>query len=285
MTTVRFKQIYLLACIALIICGVSSCNDHDIPDSPQKETIKEEVGLPSFDQVDKCTIFSTRVMSYNVHNCKGTDNVVDYKRVADVITAHKVEAVALQELDSMTTRYPNQDVLKNLADYTDMYPTFGAAIDRRGGKYGVGVLTRERPISHFTIPLPCSSEPRVLLVVELENYYFCSTHFSLLADYRLQAADIIIEEVEKLNKPVIVAGDLNALRSEPSIQTLAEHFYILVKQGYTNTFPSGSPTKEIDYICVYKDKGAGVVVEKSWVLNLPVISDHRPTVADFTVCQ
>ncbi len=282
---VMFRPIYRALCAIVILCSIGSCNDCDLPDAPQKEETKERAELPSFDQIEEQTLLSARVMSYNVRNCKGTDNVVDYKRVADVIAAHKVEAVAIQELDSMTTRYPNQDVLKNLAEYTGMYPTFGAAIKHRGGKYGVGVLTREKPISHYTVPLPCSSEPRVLLVVELESYYFCSTHFSLHAEYRKQAVDIIIEEMQKLNKPTIVAGDLNALRSEASIQTLAKHFYILEKQGNVNTFPSGSPTKEIDYICIYKDKGASVVVSESWVSQIPIFSDHRPIVADFTICQ
>lgn len=242
-------------------------------------------GLPPMQGGGQSKIFRTRTMSYNVRNCKGTDDVIDYKRVADVIATYNTDAVALQELDSMTTRYQNQDVLKNLADYTNMYPTFGAARDYKGGKYGVGVLTKEKPLSHYCVPLPCSSEPRVMLIVELENYYFCSTHFSLLAEYRVKAAEIIIEEAKKLDKPMIIAGDLNAQHGSEPIEMLSEHFYFYEKSGVANTFPAGAPTKEIDFIALYKDRGAEAVVNEHWVPYAPVASDHRPVIADFTICE
>ncbi|MBR1961941.1 MAG: endonuclease/exonuclease/phosphatase family protein [Alistipes sp.] len=248
-------------------------------------TTLEGVGLPAFSGDVETAVFLTRAMTYNVRNCKGTDDVVDYKRVADAIAKYDSDVVALQELDSLTTRFPGQDVLKNLADYTGMYPTFGAAIDRSGGKYGVGVLTKERPLSHYRVPLPCSSEPRVVLVVELEDYYFCCTHFSLHAEYREQAVEIIIAEAQKLDKPMILAGDLNATRDQESMQLLSQHFHIFEKKGSPNTFPSGAPTKEIDFICLYKGRGAEAVVSEHWVPYLPIISDHRPVVIEMLVCE
>ena len=246
----------------------------------------ETESLPPYDKVEESRIFRFRAMCYNIHNCIGTDDVYDEQRIADVINAAKVEAVAVQEVDSMTTRNTiKRDVLKNLGIKTGMYPTFGAAIDYKGGKYGVGVLTKEKPISYYTVPLPCSDEPRVLLVVELENYYLCCSHFSLKAEYRTEAVSIITEEAKKLNKPMILAGDFNAKRDESSIQTLAEHFEIFEKQGPKNTFPSGTPNREIDYFCLYKDNGAMAVVNESLVVSETVASDHRPIIIDMTVCE
>ena len=46
-----------------------------------------------------------RVMSYNVRNCKGLDLKLDYDRCADVINRAQPDIVAVQELDSMTSRY------------------------------------------------------------------------------------------------------------------------------------------------------------------------------------
>ena len=135
---------------------------------------------------------STRVMSYNVRNCTGIDNIHSIERIAQIITAAEVEAVALQEIDSMTMRYPGEDILSDLATQTKMHPTYGASIDFRGGKYGIGILTKEKPISWQRIPLPCRSEPRSLLIVELQDYYFCSTHLSLHAEDRLSSAEIIL---------------------------------------------------------------------------------------------
>ena len=247
-------------------------------------TTLESVSLPSYDDVEQSRIFKMRAMCYNIHNCTGTDDLYDEQRIADIINAADVEAVAVQEVDSMTTRHP-VDIMKNLGIKTGMYPTFGAAIDYKGGKYGVGVLTKEKPISYYTVPLPCSDEPRVLLIVELKNCYFCCSHFSLLAEYRTEAVNIIIEEAKKLNKPMILAGDFNAKRDDSSIQTLAEHFEVFEKQGPKNTFPAGTPNREIDYICLYKDDGAMAVVSQSLVVPEAVASDHRPIIIDMTVCE
>lgn len=280
-----------ISTLLFVCCGVVCCGDSDTPvvappDEPAQpqEPISQGVTLPSFDDIAQTYIFRLRAMSYNVHNCGGTDGVVDYERVADAITAHNVDAVGLQELDSVTTRRP-LDVLQKLADLTGMYPTFGAAIDYKGGKYGVGVLTKEKPLSHYCVPLPCSSEPRVLLVVEMKDYYFCNTHFSLHADYRTEAVKIIVEEAEKLSKPLFLVGDFNASRDQEAMQLLAQHFYIFDKRPPIYTFPADAPRSEIDYICLYSGRGALTTVFDYWVPELPIVSDHRPTVMDISVCE
>lgn len=96
-----------------------------------------------------------RMMSYNVRNCRGLDDSVSCERIARIITDAHADVVAIQELDSMTTRYPQQDVLGNLAALTGMYPTYAPSIDFAGGKYGIGVLSRRKPLSHRRVPLPC----------------------------------------------------------------------------------------------------------------------------------
>ena len=45
-----------------------------------------------------------RIMSYNVHNCVGDDGIKSYQRCADIIREANPEVVAIQEVDSMTTR-------------------------------------------------------------------------------------------------------------------------------------------------------------------------------------
>lgn len=223
-----------------------------------------------------------RVMSYNVRNCTGLDKITDYQRIADIIKAAECEAVAIQELDSMTTRYEGQDMLKNLADLTGMYPTFAPSIDYQGGKYGIGMLTKEKPLSHRRVALPCRSEPRSLQIVELEKYYYCCTHLSLHAEDRETSISIIIDELSKLDKPVIIAGDFNAEPEEKSMQEMAKHFHIFEKNT-PYTFPADEPDIEIDYIALYSDKGATAEVNEHTVIEAKVESDHRPLVADITL--
>ena len=47
---------------------------------------------------------SLRVMSYNVRNCRGMDEVVDYQRVADIMNRVDPDVIAVQELDSASVR-------------------------------------------------------------------------------------------------------------------------------------------------------------------------------------
>lgn len=221
----------------------------------------------------------TRVMTYNVHNCKGIDGVLSSERIAQIINKENVEAVALQELDSMTRRYPDRDFLKELAYQTDMYHTYGASIDFMGGKYGIGILTKEKPLSWKRIPLPCRSEPRSLLIVELEDYYFCSTHLSLHAEDRLSSAQIIADQIAKLDKPVIIAGDFNATPKEESIKQLSSSLHF-ANSPTKFTFPADKPDIEIDYIGISHAYTSQINEVATYVVDAPVESDHRPLVSE-----
>lgn len=221
----------------------------------------------------------TRVMSYNVRNCTGLDGEHSPERIANIITAENVEAVALQELDSMSMRYPGEDVLGKLAELTGMYPTFGASIDFMGGKYGVGILTKEKPLSWKRIPLPCRSEPRSLLIVELEKYYFCSTHLSLHSADRESSAGKILYELSNLDKPVIIAGDFNATPDEESIKHLTEGFHF-VSSPTKLTFPADKPEIEIDYIGLLLARATEIEEVETYVVEATVESDHRPLVSE-----
>lgn len=228
-----------------------------------------------------------RAMAYNVRNCKGTDGVLDYQRVANVIKSMDVDVVALQELDSCTTRSSMLYSLGELAEKTGMYPTFCASRDARDGtdgKIGNGILSKEKPLSVRRVPLPCSDKPRSILIVEMEDYYYCSTHLSLIAEYRTASALIIVDELSKLDKPVLAGGDFNAKPTEESMQYIGQYCHILKKMMAPYTYPSENPTKEIDYIILYKAEGLEYEVNSHFVLNEPVASDHCPIVADIVVC-
>ena len=262
----------LLAILATVFAAIACSKSDDAPETPsQPET-------PA--QTTKS--IELRLLCYNVCNCMGLDKEYSPERVAKVIKDSDVEAVALQELDSMTTRHP-ADVLGELAKRTGMYPTFGPSIDFQGGKYGIGVLTKQKPISSRRVPLPCRSEPRSLLIVELQDYYFCSTHLSLHEADRITSMGIIISELSKLNKPVIIAGDFNDTRNSTAMKLLASEFYVFPKGGNASTFPADKPKSEIDFMALYTGKGAKATVKNHTVLNCPVESDHRPIFAKVLV--
>lgn len=221
-----------------------------------------------------CTM---RIMSYNVRHCSGMDQVVDYDRTAAVIAKLQPDAVALQELDSMTGRSRHCYQLGELASRTQYHPVFGSAIDYGGGKYGVGILTREQPLSARRIPLP-GEEPRILLVVELKDYVLACTHLDLEEEARLASVPLIIEEAKSWNKPFILAGDWNDTLNSPLLQEMTRFFTILSDDA--PTYPADEPNECIDHVGSFKTHLVSAI--ESSVIDEPEASDHRPIVVTLT---
>ena len=213
-----------------------------------------------------------QIMSYNVRHCAGMDMVVDYDRTANVIVQQQPDVVALQELDSMTGRSGNRDQLGELASRTGYHPVFGAAIEFNGGLYGVGILSREMPVSTKRIPLP-GEEPRLLLVVELEDYIIACTHLDLNDAQRLASVSLIVEEAQRWQKPFLLAGDWNDTTDSKLLKAMTQYFTVL--SGDEATYPADEPTECIDYVGVFNGRAEAI---ESHVIDEPEASDHRPLV-------
>ena len=211
-----------------------------------------------------------QIMSYNVRHCAGMDMVVDYDHTANVIVQQQPDVVALQELDSMTRRSGNRDQLGELASRTGYHQVFGAAIEFDGGQYGVGILSREMPVSTKRIPLP-GEESRVLLVVELEDYVIACTHLDLDEAQRMASVPLIVEEAQRWQKPFFLAGDWNDTPDSELLKVMTQYFTIF--SGEEATYPADEPTECIDYVAAFNGRAEAI---KSYVIDEPEASDHRP---------
>lgn len=83
---------------------------------------------------------SLRLMTYNIKNANGMDDVCDFQRIADVINHIHPEVVALQELDSMTHRSGQKYVLGEIAGRTQMTLTLPLPL----------ITTEENMVSDFS---------------------------------------------------------------------------------------------------------------------------------------
>lgn len=220
-----------------------------------------------------------RIMSYNIHDGVGLDKKADYQRIAEVIIGVGPDIVALQEVDSVTERANGADILHELADYTLMHRMYAPSIPYQGGKYGIGILSKEKPLKFRYVPLPGREEQRVLLIAEFEKYVFCCTHFSLTEEDQLATIPIVVKELAGITKPVFLAGDLNAHPDSPVLKTLQEKFVSLTSLK-NKTFPANEPKEYLDYILGYTGNGQTYAVLSTTVVNEPVASDHRPVVAE-----
>ena len=138
----------------------------------------------------------------------------------------------------------------------------------------MGILTRETPLSTKRIPLP-GDEPRVLLVVELQDYVIACTHLDLEKEPRLASVPLIIEEAQRWQKPFLIAGDWNDTPDSELLQEMAKYFTIL--SGSEASYPADEPTECLDYIAIFKGHAAEVI--ESTMIDEPDASDHRPVEA------
>lgn len=220
-----------------------------------------------------------RIMSYNIRNGMGIDDHTDYDRTAAAIIRVDPDVVAVQEVDSVTGRSGQTDVLRVLAGKTRMYPVFAPAIAYDGGKYGIGVLSKEKPVSFRYLPLPGREEARALLVVEFPEYVFCCTHLSLTPEDGIASVPVIRRVAEETAKPLFIAGDWNATNGSRLLAEMQKDFQLL-NDPKRPTFPADRPDSCLDYIAGYVGKGKPFVRLSSAVVAEPLASDHRPLVAE-----
>ena len=216
-----------------------------------------------------------KLMSYNIRNAKGMDNVRNVQRIVNVINNEAPDVVAVQELDSMTTRSNQTFVLAEVAERTQMHASYAPAIDFQGGKYGIGILSKDKPLDIQTYPLPGREEKRMLMVAEFKDYFFACTHLSLTEEDRLTSLEIIKNSVKSNQKPFFLAGDLNDTPNSKFIQALQEDFLILTNTKKP-TYPAPEPKETIDYIAAWKGNTDNFANLSAQVVEEPIASDHRP---------
>lgn len=223
-----------------------------------------------------------RVVTYNIHHGEGSDGKVDLPRIANVLKAATPDVVALQEIDQGTRRTGGVDTPAELAKLLSMKPVFARNIDFEGGGYGTLVLTRLpiKGVELHRLPSHYEGEQRGVQLVELgagdDSLILFCTHL----DYRPDDAERLdsVRTIGSLagaypDKPMILAGDLNAEPESRVMQTLDRDWTRTNAKGL-RTYPADKPAKEIDYILV-KPAARWQVVETR-VLDESIASDHRP---------
>lgn len=227
-----------------------------------------------------------KVMTYNLR----FGELASMTDVADFITEHEPDFVALQELDCMTKRKrtPHQhdkNFITELGYYTKMFPLYGKTIYYAGGFYGIGMLTRFPYISVQKVMLPkqeVQHEARALLMAEVElpggdTIVVASTHL----DYTSSASrDKQLEVITRILKekcfPVILGGDFNATPDSKEIKTYFEDWQSLSDDSML-TSPAQKPKNKIDYLLGYPKKCWKLVSSRVESVSL---SDHLPILSE-----
>ena len=165
-----------------------------------------------------------RILTYNVHSCRGTDGKLDVGRIADVIAEARPDIVALQEVDVRRARTSKVDQAHAIAERLGMAFHFNAALNVAEEQYGDAILTTLPVALIKTGPLPTlprmrGLERRGALWVEVEveggrKVQIVNTHLGLVpAEQRPQARHLLGGEWlghPRCADPTILVGDFNA---------------------------------------------------------------------------
>lgn len=240
-----------------------------------------------------------RIITYNVHGCKGLDGKISAERIARVLARHNPDIIALQELDLHRPRSGTVDQTHLIAQYLQMYHQFHPAMRVKEEKYGNAVLSRfpMRVVKAETLPGQdgkAGREPRGALWVEVRahgvNIQLINTHLGLNAGERMKQISCLLGEdyiqTARTMGPVILLGDFNAIASSRVCRKVREGMRD-VQIDHVDHQPRGTwfgplPMRRIDHIFVTDDfELVHVDVPRSWLDRMA--SDHLPLIADLSV--
>jgi endonuclease/exonuclease/phosphatase family metal-dependent hydrolase len=239
-----------------------------------------------------------RIMTYNVHGCRGRDRQWSPQRIADVIASAEPDIVALQELDVGRARSGGVDQAELIAKALGMRAQFHPAMRVMEEQYGDAVLTAcpSRLIKAGPLPgLPQlrAFEPRgavwTTVTVGHHQVQVVNTHLSLLARERRKQLDCLLSRDwlghPDCRDPIFLVGDFNMQprsRNYRQVTARLRDAHRSRNRHYQATFPSRFPTLRIDYAFV----SAGIHVRAVETIRTPlarIASDHLPLVVDFDV--
>lgn len=287
------KRFYLTTIFMFSSLFLLSCGGLDGDNSDYDFGNGENIDNPYINGYDRLPN-SIRLATYNTHRCEGNitqSSSVDrshYAKTAEVISRIQPDVIALQELDSITTWHPAFQI-QELATRTGLHYTYNHTIDYRGGKYGNGILSKEKPVKVTHVDL-VGEEHRKMCVAEFSDYIFIATHFCHKNDENRKASAVIVNNFIKDNyssykKPIYLAGDLNeSSLSSGMFQELLSKWNIISTSNVT-FIGAGSTAKRIDFILVYKGNNAsyevlGTATPQYAGLDMNFISDHLPVLTD-----
>jgi endonuclease/exonuclease/phosphatase family metal-dependent hydrolase len=233
-----------------------------------------------------------RVVTYNIHRCRGLDGRTRPQRIAAVLASIDADIIALQEVIGASPLKPGQaaEIGAALGMGWVMAPTRHL----RNALFGNVVLSHFPVKHHQQYDLSWKTcEPRLaqrvdLQIDESDVLHFYNVHLgTALLERREQAKKLAnLVQDRRVVGPKIMLGDFNEWARALAKDVLAERLHSIDLTKYLRhrrTYPGFFPVVHLDHIYY---EGARVEVDKVWLpkdrLAL-MASDHLPLVADLSI--
>lgn len=235
-----------------------------------------------------------RIVTYNVHKCRGLDLRVNPARIVEVLLEVDADIVALQEVLSVEGGRREEDQAQFISDELGLAYRLGENRRLRGGAYGNVVLSRFPFLDAHNYDLSIHGrEERGCLrtdiglggrVLHVYNAHLGTAHRERPHQTRkLLNAEIL--KREDVTGARILLGDFNEWMRGVTSRLLSRHFEsadIRLHLRRKRTYPGFFPMMHLDHI--YFDSALeleGAVLHRTRTAR--VASDHLPIVAKFSV--
>lgn len=239
-------------------------------------------------------IVHLKIMSFNIRHGEGLDGVLDLSRSAEVIASQAPDLCGLQEIDNYCERTDSVGQTEFLAQKTSTTGIFGKFMEYQGGEYGMATLSSKQLISTKVLELPDGKyEPRSSIVHEVEIakdciISFANVHFDWISEKegstnRLKQAKTLVKYINTLGNATIITGDFNCTPDSPTMEYFTEQGFIFIEKGADSLSFQGDEKAEIDHVIYRNTDKVKFKVKHIVLLNEPVVSDHRPLVAELEV--
>ncbi len=269
----------------------------DIYQAARKFLEKESNGHFVYRKLRTSTLSRTfRIMTYNVHGCRGMDGKLSTDRIARVVSRHEPDVIALQELDLGRIRSDGIDQSERIARRLEMTFHFHSTFRLKDGHYGNAILSRYPMALVKTGKLPRlrqtkDYEPRGAMWVCVDlggiRVQIINTHLSLWPNERQMQAESLVGEEWLMRpdclKPVILCGDFNAA---PGAYIYKRFRNFLKDSQLANsgnvpchTWYASRPVQRIDHVFVSEDLSVASVLVPNARLDR-VASDHLPVLVE-----
>ena len=231
-----------------------------------------------------------RIVTYNVHKCRGMDGRTHPERIASVLIRLNPDIVALQEVIGAGPQGFGQE--ERISQRMGMASVLAPARTLRGHLYGNALLSRI-PIKHHSV-FDLSEdglEPRLLQRVDLSfqghRIHLYNVHLGTSQKERERQARKLIHFLSdpSVRGPKILLGDFNEWRKGPASRLLGETFQrlaLLPFLKWRRTYPGFLPIFHIDHI-YYQGQVEVLKVEVPRTLSTLIASDHMPILLELQI--
>lgn len=207
--------------------------------------------------------------------------------IIDFIKPLQPDIMGLVEVDGGSYRTRRQNQAELIARELGHYHTYRAKYRENGrisrfvpvmNKQGNAFISRDS-ITEARYHYFERGYKRLVIELELPNLVVFLVHLALGFRVRHQQLSMLYQMVKDTKKPLIVAGDFNAMWGEKEIDLfLAATGLRNVNREGQPSFPSWEPRRHLDFIlCCDKIKE-----ERFWMPKV-TLSDHLPLVFDFSL--